>query len=746
MTTRTLLLTAACSLFGFTPLLAEQAADAAPASVPAVALVPAAPTHPFLDKALYPQWSKLTGEQALIDIRYSLDDARARMEAICRVKPGEETYENVFGAYERMDENLNRSESLLYHLASVMDSPAIRAAQEEVTPEVSAFSSSVIANEQLWGVIKRAAAAPWVKELSPAKQRFVQQVVDSFRDRGADLPSDKKERLAAIVQELSQLTLRFNKNVLDSNAAWELVVTDPAELAGCSETWMETARAAALAKGYGTEEKPQWLITQAYPSVGAVMRDCSVESTRRKCWEGSCTCGRDGAYDNAPIVARVMELRRELAELLGFASYADLTTAHRMVSSGKQAMSFVDDLMRRVKPAFERECEELLAYISKREGRQVKALAPWDRRYYMTQMSRERFALDPEELRPYFSCDAVLEGIFAMYGELLGIRITELPTVCLKPGESCPEGKVEVWHPEVRLYKVEDAATGQHLGSFYTDLFPRPVKREGAWVMPMHFGEPAADGKPHGPHLATLAGNLSPAAGEGEPALLTHYDVTVIFHEFGHMLHNMLSNAEVSSHMGTCVAWDFVELPSQLNEHWAWEPVALERFSRHYKTGEPMPADLVQKMLAGRYFMPATDNMGQLCIAKLDLEMHVNYDEKFKGRSIDEATNALLAPWRIPMTVETPSLMRTLTHCISGGYSAGYYSYKWAEVLCADAWTRFAKEGPLNPATGADYRRTVLSVGDDKPAEQVYRDFMHRDPDPDALLREVGLLPEKKAE
>ncbi len=741
MTTRTLLLTAACGLLGLTPLQAAQNADAVRPEVPA-----AEAPHPFLDKGLYPQWSKMSGEQALIDVRLGIRLAQQRMEAICNVKPGEESYENVFIAFERMSEDMEQGISWLYHLASVMDNPSLRAAQEELMPEMSAFSASVTGNERLWATIKRAAAAPWVKELSPARQRFVQQVVDSFRDSGADLPPEKKARRAAILQELSQLTLRFSKNVLDSTAAWELVVTDPAELEGCSATWMETARAAAEAKGYGTEEKPQWLVTQAYASMGEVMRNCSVEATRRKCWEGQCSIGRDGKFDNEPIVARVMELRRELAGLLGFATYADLTTAHRMVSSGGMAMKFVDDLMVRVKPAFERECAELFAYISKCTGKEVTAVNPWDRRYYMTQLSRERFALDPEELRPYLNCDSVIEGMFAMYGELLGIRFSELPAACLKPGEACPEGSVEVWHPEVRVFKVEDAATGTHLGSFYMDLFPRPVKREGAWVMPMKFGEPAADGKPHGPHLATLAGNLSPAA-EGKPALFIHYDVEVIFHEFGHLLHNMLSDAEVRSHMGTSVAWDFVELPSQLSEYWAWEPAALARFARHYETGEPIPAELVQKMQAGRYFMPATDNMGQLCIGKLDLEMHMNYDEKFKGKPLDASTDELLAGWRIPMTVAGPSQMRTLTHCISGGYSAGYYSYKWAEVLCADAWTRFAKEGPLNPATGADYRRTVLSVGDDKPAGEVYRDFMHRDPNPDALLAEEGLLPgAKKAE
>ncbi len=292
----------------------------------------------------------------------------------------------------------------------------------------------------------------------------------------------------------------------------------------------------------------------------------------------------------------------------------------------------------------------------------------------------------------------------------------------------------------MRIFKVVDKATGNHLGSFYVDLFPRDVKRAGAWVQPMKYGEPAAHGKPHGPHLALLAGNLTPAA-DGKPALFSHYDVQVVFHEFGHMMHCMLGDAKVKSHMGTSVAWDFVELPSQLTENWTWEPESLALISRHHETGEALPAELVEKLRASRTFMPGTSMMSQLCVGKLDLEMHINYAGKFEGKPLDAATDALLDPWRVPSSVKSPSLMRNLSHCISGGYAAGYYSYKWAKVLAADAWTRFLKEGILNPAVGADFRRTILEHGDSRPAAELYRDFMQRDPDPDALLRSAGLLP-----
>ncbi len=739
MMTHRLLTSFACLLFLGAAHAAEPAA--APVAVPSASQGTVASSHPYLDAAFYPAWSRLTPQQGLVDIRHALAEAKKNMELICSVQPGEESYDNTFAVFENMGEELDSAYGLFRLLSAVMDSPERRSAQDALIPELSAFASSVTANERLWAVIKRAAAAPWVQELAPEQQRYVQQVVDSFRDSGADLSPEGKARQAAIMQELSQLSNKYAKNILDSTAAWQLVVDDPAELDGCSPSWMEAARLAAAEKGLGTEDDPRWLVTLAYTSFGEVLRNCHVESTRRQCWEGYAAIGKGGQYDNEAIVARVMQLRRELASLLGFANFADLQTAHRMVPSGAAAMVFIDGLMQRVKPAFDRECAELLEYVSARKGEKVNALNPWDRRYYSHQLSKERYDFDPEQLRPYFPSEHVVKGMFSIFENLYAVSISELPTVCLQAGEVCPEGKVEVWHPEVRLFKVTDAATGNHLGSFYMDIFPRKIKRAGAWVQPMSYGEPAAGGKPHQPHLALLAGNMSPSVAEGAPALLSHYDVEVLFHEFGHMMHCMLSDTKVKSHMGTSVAWDFVELPSQLLENWTWEPEGLALISRHHETGAALPAELVEKLRSSRYFLPASGMMGQLCVGKLDMEMHINYADKFEGKPLDEATDAILDPWRVPMTAKSPSIMLNLTHCISGGYAAGYYSYKWAKVLAADAWTRFLKEGILNPAVGADFRRTILEHGDSRPAAELYRDFMQRDPDPDALLRSAGLLP-----
>ena len=724
---------AACCWLGSPLLMADDQQPTAAATA-----AQAAP-HPFFEQRLYPAWSRMTPQQAATDIREAMRLAKERQAAIRSVAPEQANWENVFAAYENMERELERADTLLHHLASVMDAPELRAVQEELIPELSAYSASITADEQLWSVIKAAAAAPWVKELSPSKQRFVQQLVDSFRDSGADLTPEQKARLAEINTELSTLIHQFSKNVLDATNAWQWVVDDPALLAGMSQDWLDRAAHEAREKGYGSPENPQWIITLGEPSAREVIYHCSVEETRKKCWEAIQSVGSKAPHDNAPIVARIIELRQELASLLGFATYADLKLAHRMAGSGARAMAFVDEMMQKVKPAYDDEVRQLMAYIAKDKGTESNELNPWDTAYYLRKLSKERFAFDPETLRPYHEYSRVLRGMFAIFQHLYDIRITELPSLCPEPGETTPEGVVEVWHPEVRVFAVHDNKTGAHLGSFYLDIFPRASKRAGAWVLPLDYGAPAHDGQPHKPHLATLCGNLSPATAE-KPALFSHYDVETLFHEFGHMMHALLGDTELRSHTGTSVAWDFVELPSQMNEDWTWHPLGIAAYAVHYQSGEPLPAADVEKLIQSRFFFPAHEDIGQLRMAKLDLEIHTNYDSKFRGKSLDDATNDLLAPWKAPSSVRPPSLMRHLSHCISGGYAAGYYSYKWAEVLAADVFTRFEQEGVLNPAVGEAYRREILSKGDSRPAAELYRNFMGRDPNPDALLQKHGLM------
>ena len=724
-------MTALCVLPGTAATLAEQAAPAA--------VAPALDTHPYFADMPYPAWSRLTAAQALKDAPVAMQLAQVRLDAIRALSPEQMSFENTFVALGEATRELEKVSDYLRTLASTMDSPEIREAQASLIPELNRFYSTISADTRLWEVLRTAAERPWAAQLSPQKKMLVKQTLDSFRDNGAELPADKKARKAEIEQQLSELTLKFAKNVLDSTNAWQHIVTDKAQLAGMSDNWLEAAAADAAAHGYGTAEAPAWRISLKAGSAGTVLRDCSVEATRKLCWEAQADIGRSGEYDNAPIVAKVMQLRHEFAQLLGFATWADYVTRNRMVGSGAGAMGFVDSMLERLSPAFLGECAELLAYANECRGEKASTLAPWNLRYYLNEYTQKKCAFDPESVRPYFACDKVLAGMFGIASRLYDISIDELPTVCLQPGESCPAGKVEVWHPEVRMFAISDKASGAHLGSFYLDLHPRAGKRAGAWMSPLRVGAPGKDGAPHAPHLAAITANLTrPVA--GKPALFSHLDVETLFHEFGHMLHAMLTDTELAGHWCSGIAWDFIELPSIINENWTWEPEALALYAHHYESGEPMPTDLVERLNASRYFMPAIGNMRQFCLSKLDLEMHMNYATRFAGRDIDTATAELLAPWQMPSGVDEPSYMRRLSHCMSGAYAAGYYSYQWADVLAADAFRRFEAEGILNPAPAAAFRKAVLSVGGSKPAAEAYRDFLGRDPDPDAYLKATGIV------
>ena len=712
------------------PVQAQQAEPALPELAPE--------QHPYLAwGGEYPRWSRLSAAQGAADIRLAIERARQQVESICAVQPGQATWENTFAVYESLGRELATAESLLFNLFCLMDSPEVREAQAEITPLVAEFDSSLATNERLWNVIRQAATSPWVRQLSAARQRYVQQVVDSFTDSGANLPADKKARKMEIEKELAELGLKFDKNCKDSFDAWQLVIDDKSRLAGMSEDWLAQAAAKAQKKGFGTPEAPNWLITLDYASVGDVMRHCDVEETRRLCWVGRGTEGNTPEFDNEPVVMRVMELREELATLLGFGTYADLATARRMVGSGENALAFVDEMMRKIKPSFDRETTQLLDFISRRTGKRVHQVNPWDLSYYYNQMREEVCKFDIDALRPYHKKENVVAGMFSIFESLYALRISELPTTCLKPGEALPEGMHEVWHPDVKLYAIHDSATGRHLGSFYMDLHPRAAKRDGAWVMPVRHFAVQQGNRPS--HLVVLVCNLKSPT-EDKPALFTHLDVLTLFHEFGHALHGLLSDTELVAHAGTRVARDFVELPSQLNENWVWIPEGIMAYARHWQTDEPLPADLLRKLQQSRVFMPAVDAMGQLRMAKLDLEMHMHFATKFRGRGLDAATRELLEPWNMPLSTPSPSIMRSLTHCISSGYAAGYYSYKWAEVLAADAFTRFEKEGPTNTATGADFRRAVLSTGGSRAETESFRAFMGREPNPDALLQQQGMM------
>ena len=634
--------------------------------------------HPYLDPSFLVSWSRLTPEAIKPDITEAISRAKTNIQAICALPLDSLTYENTFGALEKASEDLHRGWGRIMHLDSVIDEPSQSEAFGEMLPEVVAFSSSVSLNPMLWKVLKAAAACDWVKDLSPVKQRFIQETLADFRESGADLPDEVKPEYAEIEAQLSLKTKKFAENVLDSTNAWELVVTDEAELSGLPESAREAARLDALANGHGTEEKPEWRFTQKFTSLQPVLQFADSDDLRRKVWEGSCTIGRDGEYDNETLIAEILDLRDRKARLLGFGTFADYTTSRRMAASGANALDFVNDLHDKVKPSFLADMEAVRQYKEEKTGKPVEKLSPWETSYWAEKRRRELYACDEEDLRPYYSVEKGMDGLFSIYSGLYGITVTPRKTAVVKPGEEMPEGAVEVWHPDVLFYDLHDSETGEHMGSFYADWHPRDSKRGGAWMNCLSVGEPPCGGNPRVPHLGLMVGNMTKPVGN-RPALLSHMEVETVFHEFGHLLHQLLSDVEVKSLAGTSVAWDFVELPSQINENWCWERESVDLFAAHYETGEKIPEELFAKMRAARNYMSGTAFMRQLCFGKLDLELHARWPE-YKGGALEETDERILADYRVPMTHRGPSVARRLTHIFADptGYAAGYYYYKWA--------------------------------------------------------------------
>jgi oligopeptidase A len=683
-------------------------------------------TNPFLDTALAIRWSQLTADRVAPAIETALAEAQANLDAIRAVPPAAVTFDNSVAALERAARTLRLSWGKVSHLMSVADAPDLRRAYNTLLPRISEFYASILLDQQLWAALRAFAATPAAAALTGVRRRLFEETMADFREAGADLPAPQRARLEKIESELSQLTQKYSENVLDATNAWERIVDDPARLAGLPEHARETARRDALAKGHGSAESPRWRFTLQEPSIVPVLSYADDTSLRREVWSALSTVGVTPAHDNRELVHRILALRQEKATLLGRPHFPDQVLARRMARNGATARQFLEDLHARVRDAFAQECAELEAFKAERTGTPPGPLAPWEVAYWAEKLRRERYDFDEEALRPYFPLPRVLEGLFEITRRLFGVEVIARP-----PGEW------ETWHPDVACYQLRDA-DGRHLGSFYADWHPRESKRSGAWMNYLHTGEPTPGG-PREPHLGLICGNLTPPAGD-RPALLTHREVETVFHEFGHLLHHLFGEVEFSSLNGVNVAWDFVELPSQILENWCWERESLDLFARHYQTAAPIPAELFAKMTAARNFRAANATMRQLALGMLDLSLHLE-PSRYLGRDIEAELQTALRGWLVPTEPPAPTIVHRFGHLFADpvGYAAGYYSYKWAEVLDADAFGRFKREGIFNGATGRAFREQILSRGNSEEPMELYKRFMGRGPDLQPLLERSGL-------
>lgn len=691
--------------------------------------------HPFLTDAYHIPWASLTPDNIDADITRALSVAEQRLEEIRQVTDNQATYQNTFGALELAAEELERGWGRLSHLDSVDDNPEQRTAMNAMLPQVSAFYSQISLDPKIWKVLKAFAGSEAVAALSPVQQRFVEETCADFIQAGANLPAESKTLVADIDAELSQITKKFSENVLDSTNAWELVIDDEKRLTGLPEMAKESARLDALQNGHGSEGAAKYRFTLQHPSMGPVMQHAADDALRKEIWEANGTVGRDGDYDNTALIWKILELRQRKAEALGHASFPDLVLQRRMAKNGQAALDFTEDLHARIKQQFLKETEDLQAYKAEKTGTGSAPLEPWETGYWAEKRRKEQYDFDDEALRPYFPVTQVMEGMFSITSKIFGIRIKQRDAVYGKD----EEGKVQVWHEDCMFYDVFDTETDELLGSFYADWHPRPTKRGGAWMNSLKTGGPQ-EGGGREPHLGLMIGNMTKPVGD-KPALLDHREVETIFHEFGHLLHHLLGDVEVRSLSGTNVPWDFVELPSQIMENFCWDRESLDMFAKHYETGETIPEALFQKMVAAKNYMSASAFMRQLSLGKLDLELHQNYKE-YKGGDLDQLDTEILKEYKAPLATESPTITRRFSHLFSGpvAYASGYYSYKWAEVLDADAFTRFQEEGILNTETGMRFRREILARGNSRPVDESYRAFMARDPELQPLLERAGLV------
>jgi oligopeptidase A len=675
--------------------------------------------NPLLDLSAPPRFSAIRPEHVTPALDMVLAEAGKLRERLLDAGPPW-TWDRFVQPLEDMNERVHRMWSPVSHLNSVCNSEELRQVYQAGLPRLSEYATDLAQDERVYEAYRAIADGPEYGRLDVAQRKIIDNTLRDFRLAGAGLDPDTKKRFKEAQQELATLGSEFQNHVLDATGAWELRLQSEEEVAGLPDSALDVARRAA--EGAGIEG---WRFTLDGPSYLAFVTYADRRDLRRRMYEAYVCRASDqgptaGQWDNGPVISRMLTLRRETAALLGYANYGEYSLASKMARSVEEVLEFLEGLAQRSKPAAQAEFDALQEFARERDG--IDALQAWDVAYYAEKMRERDFSISREALRPYFPVPQVLEGLFAILQRLYGMRVR-------------PVAGADTWHEDVQVYEIDDE-DGNPRGRFYLDLYARANKRSGAWMDDCITRKRLASTIQL--PVAFLVCNFSGPA-PGRPALLAHDEVTTLFHEFGHGLHHLLTRVDYVSVAGiNGVAWDAVELPSQFMENWCWEREALGLIARHVDTGEPIPEDLYERMRASRNFHAAMHMVRQLEFALFDMQLHSEFDPAGM-ETVQELYDRVRAEVAVVPAPPFSRFQNGFLHIFSGGYAAGYYSYKWAEVLSADAFSRFEENGIFDRRTGLEFLHAVLEQGGTRDAMDLFVEFRGREPRIDALLRHAGL-------
>ncbi len=678
--------------------------------------------NPLLELSPYrnhtPAFDKIKEEHYLPAVKAAIELARANIETL-KANTDEPDFENTIVALETASEMLGEVTGIFYNQLSAVGGDELHVLAEKIGPLSSHFSSDIILDEALFARVKAVHDQKSNLNLTPEKDMLLDDTYKSFVRGGALLDGKKKERLREISQELSTMGPTFMNNVSKSSEGFELFIEEEAYLSGLPDSAVEAARHAADEKGYDAG----WLITLDMPSYIPFIQYADNRKLREKLWRGfaSRAWSEDGKgeFDNSSNILKIVGLRHERAQLLGYKTHAHFVLEERMAETPEIVFSFLSKLKKSYKPAAEQDLKMLQDFA--RDKYKIDALKPWDVGYISEKLKEQRFEFSSEDFRPYFQLDKVLEGCFTHFSKLLGLRF--------EPSNTYP-----TWHKDVKTFDVYDTENDNFIGTLYGDFHPRTGKKDGAWKT-AYRNQGLFRGKIERPVIAIVCNFTKPTP--ERPSLLTHGEVTTLFHEMGHAVHALVSDVTYRSLAGTSVMWDFVELPSQLQENWCYEKETLDLFAEHYETGKKIPAELIEKLRTAKNFMGGWAGLRQVSLATLDMAWHTQDPSGIHNVAAFE--DAETAKTTLFPRLAGPT-STAFSHIFAGGYSAGYYSYKWAEVLDADVFEAFLEAGFYDQTTAHNYMNKILKKGGSQHPKTLYRDFRGRDADPDSLLRREGLL------